>query len=34
MKIQYDARDKYGIKKAGIIEANSIEEAEDILTQL
>ncbi|MBX0312873.1 MAG: type II secretion system F family protein, partial [Sulfurihydrogenibium sp.] len=31
MKFQYEARDEYGIRKTGIIEANSIEEAEDIL---
>jgi type IV pilus assembly protein PilC len=31
MKILYEARDKYGIKKVGIVEASSLEEAEDIL---
>lgn len=31
MKIKYTARDKYGIKRSGVIEALSVEEAENIL---
>ena len=31
MEINFTARDKYGIKKSGVIEANSVEEAEEIL---
>ena len=30
-EFQFDARDKYGIRKTGVIEANSTEEAEEIL---
>ncbi|WP_297888581.1 type II secretion system F family protein [Sulfurihydrogenibium sp.] len=31
MKITYTARDKYGVKRKGILEASSVEEAEEIL---
>ncbi|MGC9007414.1 MAG: type II secretion system F family protein [Sulfurihydrogenibium sp.] len=31
MKVKYVARDKFGIKKSGVIEASTIEEAESIL---
>jgi type IV pilus assembly protein PilC len=31
MKFQYEARDKYGIKKVGVIEFDTIEEAEESL---
>ena len=30
-EFQFEARDKYGIRKTGVIQANSIEEAEEIL---
>nr|BAU79788.1 putative pilin biogenesis protein [uncultured Aquificaceae bacterium] len=31
MKVSYTARDKYGVKKSGVLEAVSVEEAEEVL---